>query len=366
MQSNDILFQPIKVGEVELPNRIAMASMSRARTENSELIPVPLQAEYYRQRASAGLILSEGTWPSEEAIGAVHIPGLFTERQAEGWKRVTEAVHEAGGRIFVQLGHCGAASHPDLHGGRLPLAPSAVGLEQPVFTPDGFKTSPIPQAMTLADIERTIADYAHATRLARQAGFDGVELHGIVGYLIPEFLNETFNLREDDYGGSIENRARFPLDILKAMIGEWSAGRIGIKLSPGVGLGKLQPTAQTLPTYRFLVSALSKLKLAYLQLYHPTGNLSGTPVEALKKGTAAYFRPLYDGAIMANGGLTLASARAMLEAGDADLVSFGVPYIANPDLVERFLDGLPLAAADEATYYQGGPRGYTDYAPAQR
>ena len=361
MHPSDILFQPITIGDVELPNRIVMASMSRARTGNPEHVPVALQAEYYRQRASAGLVLSEGTWPSEEAIGAVHVPGLFNEQQAEGWKRVTEAVHAAGGRIFVQLGHCGAASHPDLHGGRLPLAPSAVGLEQPVFTPGGFKTSPVPQAMTLADIARTVGDYAQATRLARQAGFDGVELHGIVGYLIPEFLNETFNLRDDRYGGSIANRARFVLEVLEAMIGAWSAGRIGLKLSPGVGLGKLQPTAQTLPTYAYLVAQVSTLKLAYLQLYHPAGDLAGTPVAALANGTAAYFRQFYDGAIMANGGVTQASARALLEAGHADLVSFGAPYIANPDLVERFRRGLPLAPADQETYYQGGERGYTDY-----
>ena len=361
MQSNDILFQPIKIGDIALPNRIVMASMSRARTENPGNIPVALQAEYYRQRSSAGLILSEGTWPSEEAIGAVHVPGLFTDRQAEGWKRVTEAVHAAGGRIFAQLGHCGAASHPDLHDGRLPLAPSAVSLEQPVFTPDGFKTSPVPQAMTLSDIERTIGDYARATRLARQAGFDGVELHGIVGYLIPEFLNDAFNLRHDRYGGSIENRARFPLEVLEAMIGEWAPGRVGLKLSPGVGLGKLQPTAPTLPTYAYLVAHVSRLKIAYLQLYHPAVDLTGTPVEALAGGTAAYFRQFYDGVIMANGGLTQASARAMIESGDADLVSFGAPDIANPDLVERFKRGLPLAAADVETYYQGGERGYTDY-----
>ncbi len=292
MRSSDILFQPIKVGEVELPNRVVMASMSRARTENPEHIPVALQAEYYRQRASAGLILSEGTWPSEEAIGAIHVPGLFNERQAEGWKRVTDAVHAAGGRIFVQLGHCGAASHPDLHGGRLPLAPSAVGLEQPVFTPDGFKTSPIPQAMTLGDIERTIGDYARATRLARQAGFDGVELHGIVGYLIPEFLNDAFNLREDRYGGSIENRARFPLEVLEAMISEWKAGRIGLKLSPGVGLGKLQPTAQTLPTYEYLVSRVAQLKIAYLQLYHPAGELGGHAGRGAWGGNGPLFPPL--------------------------------------------------------------------------
>lgn len=361
MKSSDILFQPLRMGEIELPNRIVMASMSRARTENPGLIPIPLQAEYYSQRASAGLILTEGTWPSAEAIGAIHVPGLFNEQQVEGWKRITDAVHTAGGRIFVQIGHCGAVSHPDLHGGELPLAPSAVSVEYPVFTPGGFKTSPVPRAMTLGDIARTIGDYAHATRLAQKAGFDGIELHGSVGYLIPAFLHDEFNLREDRYGGSVENRARFVLETLEAMISEWRPGRIGLKLSPGVGLGKLQPTAQTLPTYQYLISQVSKLNIAYLQLQHPAGNLSGTPVAALSSGTSAYFRQFYDGLLIANGGLTEASARAILHAGDADLVSFGAPYIANPDLVERFREGFALATADQATYYQGGARGYTDY-----
>ncbi|PLZ00717.1 alkene reductase [Burkholderia sp. WAC0059] len=359
--SNDILFQPIKLGEVELPNRIVMASMSRARTENPGLIPIPLQAEYYRQRASAGLIMSEGTWPNTDAMGAIHVPGLFNEKQAEGWKQVTDAVHDAGGRIFVQLGHCGAASHPDLLGGALPLAPSAVALEQPVFTPGGFKTSPIPKAMTLGDIARTIGDYAHATRLAQKAGFDGVELHGIVSYLLPEFLNDRFNLREDRYGGSIENRARFVLEILEAMISEWRPGRIGLKLSPAYRQDKFQPTGQTLATYEYLISQLSKLKIAYLQLYHPVGDPTGTPVEALKDGTVQHFRKFYDGLIMANGSLTKASAETLIQSGAANLASFGAPFVSNPDLVERLQHGIPLAPADPDTYYQGGLRGYTDY-----
>lgn len=358
---NDILFQPIQLGEVELPNRIVMASMSRARTENPELVPVPLQAEYYSQRASAGLILTEGTWPSAEAIGAIHVPGLFNEKQAEGWKRVTDAVHDAGGRIFVQLGHCGAASHPDLLGGALPLAPSAVGVDQPVFTPSGFKASPVPKAMTLDDIARTIGDYAHATRLAQRAGFDGVELHGTVSYLLPEFLNDRFNLREDRYGGSVENRARFVLEALEAMISEWRPGRIGLKLSPGLGRDSLRPTAQTLPTYEYLVSRISTLKIAYLQFQHPTGDLTGTPVQALEGGTVQYFRKFYDGLIMANGSLTKESAEAAIRSGAANLVSFGAPFISNPDLVERLRCDIDLAPADPETYYQGGSRGYTDY-----
>jgi len=359
--SNDILFQPIRVGEIDLPNRIVMASMSRARTENPELVPTPLQAEYYRQRASAGLIMTEGTWPSTEAIGAIHVPGLFNKKQAEGWKRITDTVHEAGGRIFVQLGHLGAASHPDLLGGAPPLAPSAVGLEQPVFTPDGFRTSPTPKAMTLGDIARTIGDYARGTRLAQEAGFDGVELHGIASYLLPEFLHDRFNVRTDRYGGSHENRARFALEVLEAMISEWRPGRIGMKLSPAFGAGAFQPTEQTLPTYEYLVSEVSKLKLAYLQFYHPPGDLDGSPVQALAEGTAHHFRKFYDGVIMTNGGFTEASARTALAGGDVDLVSFGAPYVANPDLVERFQQGIPLSSGDPETYYQGGARGYTDY-----
>jgi len=364
--SSDSLFQPIRLGEVELPNRIVMASMTRARTENPELIPIPLQAEYYRQRASAGLIMTEGTWPSAEAIGMIHVPGLFNMKQAEGWKSVTDAVHDAGGRMFVQLGHVGAASHPDLLGGALPLAPSAVAVEQQVFTPSGFKTSPTPRAMTLGDIARTIDDYARATRLAREAGFDGVELHGIVSYLIPEFLHDRFNLREDRYGGSIENRARFVLEILQAMISEWRAGRIGMKLSPAFGLGKFQPTEQTLRTYEYLVSQVSKLEIAYLQLCHPPGDFTATPVEVLAGGTVQHFRKYYDGLIIANGGLTQESAQAVIDSGAADLASFGASYIANPDLVERFQHGIALSPADQDTYYQGGSRGYTDYPRASR
>lgn len=363
--SNDILFQPIKLGDIELPNRIVMASMSRARTENAALVPTPLQAEYYRQRASAGLILTEGVWPSGEAIGAINVPGLFTEEQAEGWKGVTEAVHQAGGRIFAQLGHCGAVSHPELLGGALPLAPSAVSVNQPVFTPDGFQTSPVPAAMTLEDISRTIGDYANATRLAQWAGFDGVELHGTVGYLIPEFLNDRFNLRDDDYGGSIENRTRFPLEILEAMASEWRPGRVGLKLSPAVSMGDLRPTAQTLPTYKHLVAQAARLKIAYLQFQDSDADLTGTPVEALKDGAAGYFREFYDGTIIANGGLDKDAASTLVRSGAADLVAFGTPYLSNPDLVERFRGQVPLAPTPpRETWYGGGALGYADYPTA--
>ncbi|MEG3152879.1 alkene reductase [Sphingomonas sp. ZT3P38] len=360
--SSPTLFDPVTLGELDLPNRIVMASMSRARTANPGLVPIPIQAEYYRQRASAGLILTEGTWPSREAIGAADVPGLFDDAQVEGWKRVTEAVHEAGGRIVVQLGHTGAASHPALLGGAEPLAPSAVGLNAQVFADGGFRTTPVPRAMSLDDIRRTVDDYGRATRLAQQAGFDGVELHGIVGYLVPEFLSDRFNLREDEYGGSVENRARFPLEVLAAMTAAWRPGRIGVKLSPSVGLADLQPTEATIPTYEHLVARAGSMGLAYIQFYESSDDLTNTPVDPLATGTARHFRQLYAGSIIANGGFDRARADIALASGDADAIAFGASYLANPDLVERLRDGIPLAPVPpKESWYGGGAEGYIDY-----
>lgn len=355
------IFDPVTLGEIELPNRIVMASMSRARANNDGFVPAPIQAEYYSQRASAGLIISEGIWPSREAVGAAWVPGLFSDAQIEGWRHVTEAVHAAGGRIVAQLGHTGGASHPALLDGNLPLAPSAVSLNLPVFT-GTLENSPVPQAMTADDIARTIDDYRQATWRAREAGFDGVELHGTVGYLIPQFLNDGFNQREDRYGGSIENRVRFPLEVLEAMITAWTPGRIGLKLSPAISMGDLQPTATTLPTYEHLVAQVNAMKIAYLQLQDSPEDLTDTPVAALKDGTAQHFRGFFDGPIIANGGFSLTSAQALLASGDANAVAFGAPYLANPDLVERLRDGLPLAPVPpRETWYGGGAKGYTDH-----
>lgn len=356
------LFDPVTLGELKLPNRIVMASMTRARTANPGLVPNAMQAKYYRQRASAGLILTEGTWPSREAIGAADVPGLFSDAQVEGWKRVTDAVHQAGGRIVVQLGHTGAASHPALLDGKQPLAPSAVGLNAQVFADGGFKPTPVPRAMSLDDIRRTIDDYGQATRLAQQAGFDGVELHGIVGYLVPEFLSDRFNLREDDYGGSVENRARFPLEVLASMVAAWRPGRIGVKLSPAVGLADLQPTEATIPTYDHLVTRVGAMGLAYIQFYEGGEDQAHTPIAALAAGTARHFRKRYSGSIIANGGYDQAKADAALASGDADAIAFGSSYLANPDFVERLRDGIPLAPVPpKETWYGGGNEGYTSY-----
>jgi N-ethylmaleimide reductase len=356
------LLEPIRLGDVDLPNRIIMASMTRARTDNPGFVPNALQAQYYAQRASAGLIFTEGTWPSREGVGFINVPGLYTQEQTNGWRRVTDAVHEAGGRIFVQLGHTGPASHPDLLDGALPLAPSAINPGLQAFTPAGFKDTVAPKAMDLSDIARTVEDYAKAARLAQIAGFDGVELHGINTFLIPSFLYENLNHRTDKYGGSPENRARIVLEIVDAMVASWASGRVGVKLSPGLtGVGNFIAGTETLKTFEYLIDQLSKRHLAYLQLMNPVNDLSGTPLQVLGQDVAKYFRPLYSGTLVANGGYTFETGNALIQDGFADAVAFAAPFISNPDLVERFSDNLPLASSDRDTYYGGGAKGYVDY-----
>lgn len=359
---NHPLLDPIRLGDVDLPNRIIMASMTRARTENPGFVPNALQAQYYAQRASAGLILTEGTWPSREGVGFINVPGIYTQEQADGWRRVTDAVHEAGGRIFVQLGHVGSSSHPDLLDGALPLAPSAANPGLKAFTADGFKDTVTPRAMDLSDITRTVEDYANAARLAQVAGFDGVELHGINTFLIPTFLYENLNRRTDDYGGSAENRARFVLEVVDTLVASWAPGRVGIKLSPGLtGVGQFIAGAETLPTFEYLIGQLSKRNLAYLQLMNPISDLTGTTMEVLGQDVTRHFRPLYSGALIANGGYTFETGNALVRDGFADAVAYGAPFISNPDLVQRFSDGLALSPGNRDTFYGGGATGYVDY-----
>lgn len=356
------LLQPIRLGDVDLRNRIIMASMTRARTDNPGLVPNALQAQYYAQRASAGLLLTEGTWPNRDGVGFINVPGLYTQAQADGWRRVTDAVHEQGGRIFVQLGHTGSSSHPDLLDGALPLAPSAINPGLKAFTPDGFKDTVTPRAMTVSDIARTVEDYAKAARLAQAAGFDGVELHGINTFLIPTFLYESLNQRTDDYGGSVENRARIVLEIVEALVGAWAPGRVGVKLSPGLtGVGQFVAGADTLATFEYLIGQLSQRRLAHLQLMNPISDLSGTAVEVLGQDVAKHFRPLFAGTLIANGGYSFETGNALLRDGFADAIAFGAPFIANPDLVERFAGNIALNPSDRDTYYGGGAAGYVDY-----
>jgi N-ethylmaleimide reductase len=355
-------FTSFVMGKGQLNNRIVMAPMTRGRARNPGLVPTDLHVEYYRQRASAGLILTEATWISREAIGFINVPGIFTNEQVTGWRAVTEAVHKKGGTIFVQLAHSGAVSHPDFFDGQAPFAPSAINPGLRAFTADGFKPTVTPCAMTSDDIKRTIADYAAAARNAREASFDGVELHAGTTYLLPQFLNSALNQRTDAYGGSAQNRTRLVLESFDALIDVWGAGHIGVKISPAMAMGGFAPTEATVETYDDLTRRIDELPLSHLQVVRAPGDLTGAPVAALQD-TISYFRRRYRGALIANGDFDKASATRALEEGHADLVAFGKLFIGNPDLVRRFRADRPLSASATDTYYQGGSQGFLDYPP---
>jgi N-ethylmaleimide reductase len=349
------LLQPVRLGALELPNSVVMAPMTRARAQNAELAPTDLMATYYAQRAGAGLIVTEGTWVGPDAIGFINVPGIYTDTQTAGWAKVTAAVHEAGGRIISQFGHVGAASHPDHRGGRLPAGPSAINPGEKSFTPSGRKDTLTPRAFTAAEIADTIATYRHAAANARRAGFDGVELHAQGSHLIPQFLNPRLNQRTDAYGGSSEKRAQFLLDVLDAVSDVWGSDRISVKMSPGWTSGAaFTADEETLADYDSLLKRLNDSGLAYLHLL-------GTPVAEKRNAVFSRYRAHYQGNIIANLGFSQEAGNEILEAGIVDAVSFGAPFIANPDLVERFAQGHPLADGNQDTYYAGHTEGYTDY-----
>lgn len=360
------LLEEYQIGDLKLKNRVVMASLTRGRATNAGLIPTPLMAKYYAQRASAGLILSEGTWLSPKAIGFINVPGIFTREQIEGWQLVTKAVHDKGGLIFSQLGHIGSASHPDFFDGELPAGPSAINPQTRSFTPEGFKDTLTPRELTVTEIKQTIQDYKQAAKNAREAGFDGVEVHALAGMLIPQFLSLATNQRTDEYGGSIENRARIVFEILDAIIEVWDSTRIAIKfmLVALSHVGIVTPDEETIPMFQYILKKLSDYNLAYLHIAGPAEDLTGTPVEVLQNNYFSHFRHHYSGRLMANLGFTQESGNAILKEGTADLVSFGAPFIANPDLVERFKYNLPLSESNPDTYYTGGENGYADYPAA--
>jgi 2,4-dienoyl-CoA reductase-like NADH-dependent reductase (Old Yellow Enzyme family) len=350
------LFHPVEFGAIALPNRIVMAPLTRARSDRDG-VPNALMAEYYAQRASAGLIISEATGISREGLGWPNAPGLWNRAQVEGWKLVTGAVHEAGGRIVAQLWHMGRLVHPDLGGAR-PVSASATTAPDFAHTYEGKKPYVEARAATKDDMLRIIADYSQAAHNAIEAGFDGVQVHGANGYLVDQFLRDSSNLRTDEYGGSIENRLRFMSEVLVAIGDSIGMDRVGIRFSPNILVqGVDDPDPPRL--FTAVARRLEELKVPWIELreaHRPTsaGSIPTNPVSPA-------MRPLYSGKIALNSDYDGPSGRARLAEGVGDAISFGRPFISNPDLVERLRAGAPLAPGDVATYYSGGSSGYVDY-----
>lgn len=357
--SNDALFQPFGLHDLELSNRVTLAPMTRARA-GAERVPNLMMAEYYRQRCDAGLVITEATTISESANGWNESPGIYKDEMVEGWKPITEAVHEAGGVVFLQLWHCGRASHSSFHGGEPAVAPSAIKInEEYIHTPTGKQPHETPRALETEEIPSIVEDYRAAAERARAAGFDGVEVHSANGYLLDTFLQSKTNLREDEYGGSIENRYRFLGEVMEAVTSVWPANRVGVRLSPN-GVFNDMGSPDYREQFTYVARELEKLGLAYL---HVMDGLAFGFHEIGEPMTLAEFRTLFSGPLMGNCGYTQETAEAAIAAGHADLISFGRPFISNPDLVERFRNGWPLAEDAEITdwYAPTGEKGYTDF-----
>ena len=351
------IFNDYRLGDLALPNRFVMAPMTRSRALDGN-VPNPLAAIYYAQRATAGLLITEGTQVSPQGVGYIRTPGIHSPEQVAGWKVVTDAVHKAGGRIFAQLWHVGRVSHPDFHGGALPVGPSAIAAVGEAFTVNGRQKLEAPRALTLSEIADVVEQFRRAAVNAKEAGFDGVELHGANGYLLDQFLRDGANHRTDGYGGSIQNRARFPLEVTDAVIGVWGASRVGYKISPyfsNLGMSDSSP----IDTFSYLAKELGSREIAYLHVAEavagpalaPTGTVRATPI----------LRRLFGGPVIVNGGYDLESANAAIASDEADLVAFGVPFLANPDLPERWRRGAPLNAPQVDHFYAGEEKGYIDY-----
>jgi N-ethylmaleimide reductase len=360
MDRKQALLQPYDKNGLSLRNRIVMAPLTRSRADNPENRPTDLHVAYYTQRATAGLIITEGSQVSKEAVGYINTTGIYSKEQVEGWKKVTQNVHQKGGKIFIQLWHVGRMSHPDFHNGELPLAPSALNPNSKSFTPNGFKDTVTPKAMTQEDINTTITDFRKAAANAVTAGFDGVEIHSSNGYLFHQFFNATSNQRTDKYGGSIENRARFFFEVLEAVKKEIPETKIGAHFNPSLnGLFGITMDKETIPTFDYIIKKLNDHHLAYVHLSEPFTDVSEIPFAV--KEIAKHYRPIYKGTLMTNGEYDQKKGNAIIESDDADLVAFGKLFISNPDLVERFMKGHTMATWDETTFYTPGKKGYTDY-----
>ncbi len=352
------IFSPIQLGPLALPNRVFMAPLTRCRASEGH-VPNDLNAEYYAQRATAGLIISEATSVSPTGYGYPSTPGIHTAEQVEGWKKVTSAVHAKGGHIYLQLWHVGRISHPVFQrDGALPVAPSAVKPKGQVFTGASMEDYVTPRALELSEIPAIIAEYVHGATLAKEAGFDGVEIHNANGYLLDQFLRDGTNHRTDSYGGSAANRARLTLEVTEAVIGVWGAERVGIRLSPG-GVFNDMNDSNPLETFGHVLRELSQFGLAYA---HVTQVTAQDIAHGAKEGVGPKeLRPFWKGNIVSAGGFTKETGNRALTEGWADAIAFGVPFLANPDLPERLRKDAPLNQPDEASFYGGTEKGYTDY-----
>ncbi|WP_319775119.1 alkene reductase [Breoghania sp.] len=354
----DKLFTPLKVGDVDVANRVAMAPLTRNRALPDGDVPHALNAEYYAQRAGAGLIISEGTQISPTAKGYAWTPGIYSDAQVAGWKLVTDAVHAKGGKIFAQIWHVGRVSHTSLQpGGQAPVAPSAITAETRTYDGKGFVATSQPRALEISEIAGILDDYRKAAANAERAGFDGVEIHAANGYLIDQFLRDGSNTRDDAYGGSIENRARFLEEVVDAVTGVLGGGRVGIRLSPFANANGITDSNPQ-PLFEHVVDRLNRFNLAYL---HMVEGQTGGPRELKEGESIEALRKRFDGVYIANNNYTREMAIEAVESGKADMVAFGRPFIANPDLVERLAKDAPLNEVDRDTLYGGGEAGYTDY-----
>lgn len=347
------LFHKIKLGDITLSNRMVMAPLTRNRAPST--LATPLMAEYYAQRASAGLIITEGAQISEQGVGYPATPGIYNDEQVASWRQVIDAVHAKGGHIFIQLWHCGRISHPDFHNGEQPVAPSDIQPAGQAFTYEGLKDFVQPRALELAEIPGIIEQYRLAARCAMNAGFDGVEIHGANGYLLDQFLRDGSNKRSDQYGGCIENRVRLLLEVTEAVCHEVGANKVGVRISPVNAFNDMHDSnPQSL--FNHLAKALSGLKVAYLHAVEVSmgGALDGSV-------DMQQIRDSFDGLYIANGGYDKARSTHSIESNMADMIAYGVNFLANPDLPERFKQDAMLNEADQNSFYGGDEHGYTDY-----
>jgi len=346
------LHSPVMIGNLELPNRLAMAPLTRARAIDHH--PNELMAEYYSQRASAGLLITECTMVTPETSSFGNDPGIYSDEQIAGWKKVTDAVHAKGGRIFMQIWHAGRAAHPLLNGGRECVAPSAIAIEDETHTPEGKKPYTVPHALTKSEITDIVEDFRKGAANAIAAGFDGVEVHGANGYLIDEFLRESANQRTDEYGGSLENRCRFLREVLDAVTAEIGSERTGLRLSPLNSFNSMKES-DPVSWIKYLGDMLNKYHLAYLHVMR--ADFFGLQ----KADVIPAVREVYNGHLMVNMGYSAEEAATLISQNGADSVAFGTAFLANPDLPERIKAGAELNQPDPATFYTSGPEGYTDY-----